>query len=356
MSVGTLYSTKYPNNSRVVSGVVNIYEDDSVLLCDTSSAPVVINLLQIPSEKQTYTSSGNWSTQYKLYIIDYSGNAATNNITVHAPNGFKINSVSSQVININNEALVVEIVSNLDYIAFSSIISSTPPTPPLIIADEGISLPNEPVLNFVGAGVTVTNGPGSQNVVTIPGILGRLLTGASLVGRVLDVAPIDIRSPNSGTIQDGYSGTIEQGTLNGSFDNASGAWTCPVTGYYDLTIQISLSANNDYNALNSPSNLNGFMSVGVNTFSIPSTPATLDFNDYLGQWFICYTDATGGTAWPSASQYVSFNTSHVQISASYTGRLINQGTVLYSRWLNKCKNPITGMNGNHFHLSITHTQ
>ena len=46
----SLPATKYPTNIRVVTGNPTIYNDDVVLLCDTSLGAVTINLLDIPNE------------------------------------------------------------------------------------------------------------------------------------------------------------------------------------------------------------------------------------------------------------------------------------------------------------------
>lgn len=108
-----LYSTQYQNLYRSVSGTITINNDDSMLYCDTSSGAVVINLIDIPTDR--------WSTQYKLYIIDNSNNAATNNITINAPTGFTINGSSSFVMSTNGESCIVKISSNTNFIAESSI-------------------------------------------------------------------------------------------------------------------------------------------------------------------------------------------------------------------------------------------
>lgn len=104
-----LNSTKYPNNSRTVSGTPTIYRDDVVLLCDTSSAPVVINLLEIPDD--------HWNTNWKLYIVDESNNAGTNNITINAGSGQLINNAASLTISTNNGYCVVRINANDRYVA-----------------------------------------------------------------------------------------------------------------------------------------------------------------------------------------------------------------------------------------------
>ena len=104
----SLPATKYPTNMRVVTGTPTIYNDDVVLLCDTSAGAVTINLLDIPN--------GYWSTQYKLYVIDNSNNAGTNNITINAGTGQTINGASSVTISSNGGQYLVRISSNTTYI------------------------------------------------------------------------------------------------------------------------------------------------------------------------------------------------------------------------------------------------
>jgi len=105
--MNTLFSTKYPNQEQVVSGTYNVDDEDSVLKCDTSSGAVTINLLEIVA--------GYWNTLYKLYVVDNSNNAATNNITIVAPAGFTINNASSMVININGAGCIVRICADTKY-------------------------------------------------------------------------------------------------------------------------------------------------------------------------------------------------------------------------------------------------
>jgi len=105
--MSTLFRTKYPNQEQVVSGTYNVDDEDSVLKCNTSLGAVTINLLEIPSEY--------WNTLYKLYVVDNSGNAATNNITIVAPTGFTINNASSMVINVNGAGCIVRICADTKY-------------------------------------------------------------------------------------------------------------------------------------------------------------------------------------------------------------------------------------------------
>jgi hypothetical protein len=104
-----LYSTTYKNQFRIVSGTLTINNDDCILYCNTSSGAVTINLIDIPSNF--------WSTQYKLYVVDYSNNAGTNNITINAPTGFTINGSASLVLSVNGESAIVRVSGNTTYIA-----------------------------------------------------------------------------------------------------------------------------------------------------------------------------------------------------------------------------------------------
>jgi len=150
----TLFDTKYPNNSRVVSGTVTLYRDDVILLCDTSIAPVIINLFEIPDNY--------WSTQWKLYIIDNSNNASVNNITINAGSGQTINTFSSLVLNTDGSTSLIRIVSNENYIAALSSISSGYN----LIKDEGVALPQRTTIDFIGEFV-VANDSGSETQVTV---------------------------------------------------------------------------------------------------------------------------------------------------------------------------------------------
>jgi len=141
-----LNSTYYNNNSRVVAGTPIIYQNDVILLCDTSLAPVVINLLEIPDDA--------WMTTYKLYVIDNSGNASVNNITINAGVGQLINNGASVTISTNGEGSLIRIISNNQYLS-SSAGGSVANT--LEILDEGVSLTaNAQSIDFVGSGITAT--------------------------------------------------------------------------------------------------------------------------------------------------------------------------------------------------------
>ena len=101
-------ATKYKNTTRTITGAINfVSQTDVVLLCDTSLSIVDLTLLEIPQ--------GNFSTQYKLYVVDKSNNASANNITIKAPTGFTVNNSATAVINVNGGVAVITISSNKTY-------------------------------------------------------------------------------------------------------------------------------------------------------------------------------------------------------------------------------------------------
>jgi hypothetical protein len=162
--MGNLFEQKYPNNIRTITGLNNIpFQDDSIIECDTTLGAVSINLLDIPVSD----GFGYWSTQYKLYIVDKSNNAGVNNITVNAPVGAKINGGSSFTISSNGASLLVRVASNTNYVGQYSVIAGGTGNGH-IIADEGVNLPQKPILDFQGKGVIASDSVG-KTVVTIDG-------------------------------------------------------------------------------------------------------------------------------------------------------------------------------------------
>lgn len=121
--MGVLPSTKYRNNERTISGNVIVENSDALINVDTSLVACTINLQEIPSDY--------WSTLYKLYIKDLSGNCFSNNITIVAPTGFKINNQQSIVLNQNSISAYIVISSNVDYCA--SFISPSITDVPIIV-------------------------------------------------------------------------------------------------------------------------------------------------------------------------------------------------------------------------------
>lgn len=105
---------KYKNTSRIITGSSNlVYDSDVLIYCDTSTGAVGLTLLEIPINY--------WNTVYTLRVIDISGNASVNNITITAPVGYTVNNASSVVMNVSNAIAIITIASNT---AYSALITS----------------------------------------------------------------------------------------------------------------------------------------------------------------------------------------------------------------------------------------
>ena len=289
-----LYTQQYPNNIRTISGLVNIvFQDDSVLVCNTALVPTVINLLEIPADY--------WSTQYKLYIVD-SGNASVNNITVNAPVGFTVNGQSSFVISSNKASLLIRVASNTNYVGQYSVISSG--VSGHVIQDEGISLTQRQNLNFVGAGVTVVdNLATNSSIVTVNG-------GASVTS-LINAQMLTLISSN--TVTAGQSYLITDATYSNGGVVVQGLTT------NTISLQGSgLFLNADYQAVGNYSGVTGFHSAlglwssDVQSVTIGDAVVWNNFN---------YKNLTG--AWGTAPDTDSVN--WVVLTKSATNGYILEG-------------------------------
>jgi hypothetical protein len=256
------FEQKYPNNIRTISGLANTpFQDDVVLNCDTTAGAVVLNLLDIPTDK--------WSTQYKLYVVDSRNNAAVNNITINAPVGFTINGASSFVINSNGASLLIRIANNSAYVGQYSVISAggsgynaiqlkDDPIAPqrgtidfikgdlidIVLTDdainnrtkveisaqayettqnEGVNLPQRKIIDFVGANVEATDDGVSKTIVTISDkVAGGLQVVIDLSVKTLPIAPLGIRRTSDGTTFNSANG------LAFDFKNQFGSFVEPI--------------------------------------------------------------------------------------------------------------------------------
>jgi len=107
-----MFSTKYENPSRTVTGTPQLYNNDVVLNCDTSLGAVTINLLEI--------ATNFWNTQWRLYIVDSGNNSSVNNVTINAGVGQTINGASSVSISTNGAQVIIQISSNTNFIGLQS--------------------------------------------------------------------------------------------------------------------------------------------------------------------------------------------------------------------------------------------
>lgn len=140
--------TYFQNNSRIITGTNNfVFDNDVVLLCDTSTGAVNLTLLEIPADR--------FSTQYKIYVVDQSNNAGTNNITIIAPTGFSVNNASTCVVNVNSGVATITISSNKTYNAqFNYVVGGGGA---IVVKNEGtIITTNATSFDFVGADVNAT--------------------------------------------------------------------------------------------------------------------------------------------------------------------------------------------------------
>ena len=243
--MGQLFEQKYTNNIRTISGLINVIrQDDVVLLCDTSLGAVNIDLLGIPANY--------WSTQYKLYIIDKSNNAGTNNITINAglttdpttglPIPQKVNGSGSVIINSNGGSYLIRVANNNNYVGQYSVTGSGV-TGYSVIEDEGVALPPRTTINFVGSNVTASDVAG-KTVVTIGGVGLTSLTNAQYLALV-----------NSGTVIQGQfylitdalytdGGVLVQAVLNNAPPSVNG---------------IGIHLNADYQGVGNYSGVTGFV-------------------------------------------------------------------------------------------------
>jgi hypothetical protein len=239
-----MFSTKYPNNIRTVSGVVILRNDDVTLECDTTLGPVVINLSAIPANY--------WNTLWKLYIVDKSNNASVNNITINAGVSQTINGAASTIIAVNGGCAEITVMDNANYLGSFNYSAST--TSGHIIANQGVNLPNQPILNFIGA-VVASNGVG-QTIVNIGGLLS--VTNAQLIALI---------AANTVVVSQNYLVTDAQFSDVGVVVQGASSNTVTVGGY-------GFFLNADYLKVGNYSGVPGF-GVALGLWSILAKPVAI---------------------------------------------------------------------------------
>jgi hypothetical protein len=105
-----------------ITGTYNLVADSSWgevnnneirLLCNTTSAPVIINLPEI-------VVSGIQNYNATIIVVDTANNAATNRITINAGGSDKIGSDASEVIKVNGGSTSFKVASNTNWLATAS--------------------------------------------------------------------------------------------------------------------------------------------------------------------------------------------------------------------------------------------
>lgn len=323
---GKLSSNKYKTPFRIVTGTPQLFPNDVVLLCDTLLAPVVINLLDIPTNY--------WSTQWKLYIVDFSNNSAVNNITINAGVGQLVNGVASFVINTNGAYSKITVGADAKFLSQNSTVTGGGGGGYSIIQDEGVPLPLQTVIDFQGAGVTAINGVG-KTIITIPGGGG----GASsfLFARkslfippaiYVPVAGALTRSVVNGTPMTDFNFKNESGVTG--FDLPTGAWIVDVTGWYSASAKLITRID----------------------------PASVDSNNNLGTFWMALPppDGLGSISLAlisqntnilcSNKQLVTQNTSDINIDCSVEAVFLQAGDRVVTRILNKTDYDIVAVGTN----------
>lgn len=135
-----------------------LQENEIYLECDTTLAPVIINLPLI--------SDFDGILNMKVYVTDYGNNAFNNNISIVPASGNTINSFGSVIIDNNNGSASISIASSSKWIAYDSHTSFPIGTAYNTIQDEGVPLPQRTVMNFVGDTATASD-VGGQTQITI---------------------------------------------------------------------------------------------------------------------------------------------------------------------------------------------
>jgi hypothetical protein len=211
--MATLNATKYPNNIRTIDGVDNAaLQDDVVLLCDTSGGDVEIDLAEIVPE--------HWSTTYKLYVYDISGNAATNNITISAPAGYMVNNAATLVLSQDGAGCILQILDNTNYVATLNITSGGGGAVTQIIAGTNVTI--SPISGLGAVTINANVGFISLTVAAMQALIG---AGTVVVGAFYLIT--DANLTDGGLVVQGISTTeISLGGkglfLNPDYENTGG--------------------------------------------------------------------------------------------------------------------------------------
>ena len=136
-------------NLQASFGYNLLQENEIYIECDTTLAPVVINLPLI--------SDFDGLLNMKVYITDLVNNAFTNNISVIPAIGNTINSFGGIIIDNNGGSLSVSIASTDKWIAYDSHTPLPISNGYNTIQEEGTPLTPRTVMNFVGGGATASD-------------------------------------------------------------------------------------------------------------------------------------------------------------------------------------------------------
>ena len=229
-----MFSTTYKNNQRIVSGAVPIFNDDVVLLCDTSTIATTMTLNAI--------AANYWNTTWKLYVIDNSNNASVHNITINAGAGQTINGVSSITISSNGGQYLIRVSSNNSFIAESN--SGGGLANLTVEKDGAFVVGGVNILNFIGSAVTVTTPSSGQANVTINANGYEILSSSSLLNLIA-----------AGTLNTGWTYIVNDVTNADTFVSVQAISNNAVQNY-----GAGYFLNADYQKVGNYSGVTGFTS------------------------------------------------------------------------------------------------
>ena len=122
---------------------INLQLAEVFLECDTTLAPVTINLFEIADLKRFWNA--------KIIISDVNNNAGTNNITVNCGGSdvFDNDTINQLVLNVNGSSLSLQVVSEAQWLAIESVGGVIAPVWDVIVGDPLLGADT-----FVESGVT----------------------------------------------------------------------------------------------------------------------------------------------------------------------------------------------------------
>ena len=133
---------------------INVQQQEVFLECDTTLAPVTINLFEIVELNRF------WGV--KIIISDANNNAGTNNITVNASGSDTVDDDTTNqiVINTNGSSVSFQVASETQWLAIESLVAGLTPTAPYkvytaLLTQTGTNPPVATVLeNTLGVNLT----------------------------------------------------------------------------------------------------------------------------------------------------------------------------------------------------------
>ncbi len=135
---------------------LNFPNQDIYLVCNTSLAPVDIVLFDIADTKGLFSP--------KIYVLDETGNASNNNITIYCPVTNAINNSTSYKIDTNNGSAYLQIVSDRYWQCLSPSVSVTPIPPSLNYGLFAQTVNSNPISGTISELSLLRTGVGSLSV------------------------------------------------------------------------------------------------------------------------------------------------------------------------------------------------